>query len=191
MSIPQTRSEQVYPVGTILSCPAESCGLDLYKVVQPASFEDLVVFDDVKLVRLNDTVPVRDVWQVLACPFCGARLLKDGKIHTFQHGWIRMEVEDSFVSRELKEEKPMVSSEQRTEYGSFARLVGENSMEAWTQTLPEDRRCMDCKAEIKGFEGAMVFRGRIPQIELEGHLCEVCLKRREEVRRYRCSFTTR
>ena len=56
----------------------------------------------------------------------------------------------------------MVSSERSTEYGSFAQLVGENSMEAWTQTLLEDRRCMDCKAEIKGFEGAMVFRGRIP-----------------------------
>ncbi len=191
MSIPQTKAEQVYPAGTILSCPTESCGLGLYKVVEPASFEDLVVFDDVKLARLNDTVPVRDVWQVLACPFCGARLLKDGKVHTFQYGWIRMEVEDSFVSRELKEEKPMVSSEQRTEYGSFARLVGENSMEAWTRTLLEDRRCMDCKAEIDGLEGAMEFRGQPPHVELVGHLCEACCERREEIRRYRLALTTR
>jgi hypothetical protein len=191
MSIQQTRAEQVYPAGTILSCPIERCGLGLYKVVEPASFEDLVVFDDVKLARLNDTVPVRDVWQVLACPFCGARLLKDGKIHTFQYGWIRMDVEDSFVPRELKEEKPMVSSEQRSEYGSFARLVGENSMEAWTLILLEDRRCMDCKAEIEDLDGAMVFRGRIPQVELEGHLCDVCLERREEVRCYRLSLTIR
>ena len=85
----------------------------------------------------------------------------------------------------------MVSLERSTEYGSFARLFGENSMDAWTQTLLEDRRCMDCKAEIEGLEGATVFRGRIPQVELEGHLCEVCLERREEVRRYRRSLTTR
>ena len=80
-------TRQIYPAGTILSCPTDSCGLGLYKVVEPASFEDLVLFDDIKLRRLNDTVPPRDVWQSLACPFCGSRLLKDGKVHTLQYGW--------------------------------------------------------------------------------------------------------
>jgi len=64
-------------------------------------------------------------------------------------------------------------------------------MEAWTRTLLEDRRCMDCKAEIEDLEGAMVFRSQIPQVELEGHLCEVCLERREEIRRYRLTFTNK
>jgi hypothetical protein len=56
--------------------------------VAPVTFEDLVVFDDKVLESLNDTTPPRDVWQTLACPFCGARLLKDGKVHTLQNGWI-------------------------------------------------------------------------------------------------------
>ena len=77
-----------YPAGTILSCPAEDCGLGLYRIVVPATFEDLVVFDDKVLVPLNATLPPHDVWQTLACPFCGARLLKDGKIHTLQRGWL-------------------------------------------------------------------------------------------------------
>jgi len=70
-----------YPVSTILSCPSEACGLGLYRVIAPATFEDLVVFDDQTLAPLNDTIPPHDVWQVLACPFCGARLLTDGQLH--------------------------------------------------------------------------------------------------------------
>ncbi|HEV8715624.1 MAG TPA: hypothetical protein VGX03_22700 [Candidatus Binatia bacterium] len=35
-----------YQRGTILSCPADNCGLGLYRIVAPAMFEDLVVFDD-------------------------------------------------------------------------------------------------------------------------------------------------
>jgi hypothetical protein len=80
--------EQHYPAGTILSCPSEACGLGLYRLVAPASFEDVVVFDDQVLAPLNTTIPSRDVWQTLACPFCGARLLKDGKIHTLQNDWV-------------------------------------------------------------------------------------------------------
>lgn len=87
MSAQETTSERLYPAGTILSCPSDDCGLGLYKVVEPASFKDLVIFDDVKLARLNDAIPRRNVWEVLACPLCGARLLKEGKIHTFQYGW--------------------------------------------------------------------------------------------------------
>jgi len=56
--------------------------------VAPATFEDVVVFDDKVLVPLNETIPPHDVWQTLACPFCGARLLKDSTIHTLQKGWL-------------------------------------------------------------------------------------------------------
>lgn len=87
MPVQVTMIQQPYPQGTILACPSDACGLGLYKVVEPASFEDLVIFDDVKLTHLNDTIPRRNVWEVLACPLCGARLLKDGKIHTLQYGW--------------------------------------------------------------------------------------------------------
>ena len=79
--------EQFYPTGTLIACPDEGCGVGLYKIVAPASFADLVIFDDIKLAHLNDAVPRRNIWEVLACPFCGARLLKDGKVHTLQHGW--------------------------------------------------------------------------------------------------------
>lgn len=40
------------------------------------------------LVPLNQRIPARAAWSTLACPRCGGRLLKDGKIHTLQHGWI-------------------------------------------------------------------------------------------------------
>lgn len=83
----ETATQQLYPAGTILSCPSEDCGLGLYKVREPASFADLVLFDEVKLARLNNMIPRRNVWEILACPLCGARLLKDGKIHTLQYGW--------------------------------------------------------------------------------------------------------
>ena len=81
--------------------------------------------------------------------------------------------------------------ERSIEYGPFTRLFGQNSMEAWTRSLLEDRRCMDCKAEIEDFQGAMVFRGRPPCVDLVGHLCEACGERREEVRRHRRAFSTR
>jgi hypothetical protein len=87
MSMHRTRPEQMYPAGTILSCPADDCGRGLYKVVEPASFADLVIFDEVKLTRLNEGIPRRSVWEILACPFCGAQLLRDGKVHTLQYGW--------------------------------------------------------------------------------------------------------
>jgi len=56
--------------------------------VAPATFEDVVVVDDKVFAPLNDTIPPDDVWQTLACPFCGARLLKDGNVHTLQNGWL-------------------------------------------------------------------------------------------------------
>ena len=79
--------EQVYLTGTIIACPSDDCGHGLYKVVETASFADLVIFDDIKLVRINDAIPPHDVWKRLACPLCEARLLKDGKVHTLQYGW--------------------------------------------------------------------------------------------------------
>ena len=78
----------------------------------------------------------------------------------------------------------MANTEPR-EHVSLAPLCGENSMEAWTHALLEDRRCRDCKAEIEGFAGALVFAGQLPQTDLVGHWCEACFERREEVRRYR------
>ncbi len=57
------------------------------------------------------------------------------------------------------------SMERSVEYGSFAKLFGQNSMEAWTRSLLEDRRCMDCKAEIEGFEGAMDCKAEIEGFE--------------------------
>jgi hypothetical protein len=77
-----------YPTGTILACSSADCGLGLYRIVVPATFEDLVVFDDEVLAPLNATIPPHDVWQTLACPFCGARLLKDGKVYTLPWGWL-------------------------------------------------------------------------------------------------------
>ena len=79
--------EQRYPAGTMLSCPFEACGFGLYRIVEPATLEDLVVFDDKVLVPFNNTIPPLDVWQMLACPLCGSRVLKDGKVHTVQQGW--------------------------------------------------------------------------------------------------------
>jgi len=77
-----------YPTGTFLFCPVDSCGLGLYRIVALATFEDLVVFDEKVLALLNATIPLHHVWQTLACPFCGGRLLKDGKVHTLQFGWL-------------------------------------------------------------------------------------------------------
>jgi hypothetical protein len=77
----------IYPAGTIISCLATDCGNGLYKVVEPASFTDLVIFDEIRLVRLNKDIPKRCLWEVLACPLCGTRLLKGGQIHTLQYGW--------------------------------------------------------------------------------------------------------
>ena len=84
----------------------------------------------------------------------------------------------------------MAATEQRDEYISLAPLFGENSMEAWTRTLLEEHG-LDCQAEIEGRGGTMVFCGRPPQVDLVGHVCEACWERREEVRHYRLTLTTR
>jgi hypothetical protein len=82
------RHSRLFSAGTIVSCPAEGCGVGLYKLPGPATFAALVVFDDQHLRPRNDTIPPPDVWRSLACPVCGARVLKDGEIHTLQYGWV-------------------------------------------------------------------------------------------------------
>ncbi len=75
--------------------------------------------------------------------------------------------------------------QQQTEYVSLTPLFDNNSMEAWIQALLEDRRCMDCKIELAECEGTTEFRGRLPQVELVGNLCEECWEQREAIRRLR------
>lgn len=82
---PEATPDTLFPTGTILDCP--ECGEGLYKVTQEVSAAGIVLDDGTVLVPLNRSIPARDAWKPLACPLCGARLLKDGKIHTLQHGW--------------------------------------------------------------------------------------------------------
>jgi hypothetical protein len=78
-------SETILPAGPILDCP--ECGEGLYKVTQETSTAGIVLDDGTVVVPLNQSISARDAWKPLACPLCGGRLLKDGKIHTFQDGW--------------------------------------------------------------------------------------------------------
>lgn len=71
--------------GTILSCP--QCEEGLYKVTVRASVNDIVLDDGTILQPLNTTIPKRDAWRALACPHCGGRYYRDGKLHTVQTGW--------------------------------------------------------------------------------------------------------
>lgn len=75
----------------------------------------------------------------------------------------------------------MPISEPGSESVSLATLFGENSMWAWTRALLEERRCMDCKVVLDDCEGTTEFRGQPPYVELIGHLCDRCLKRRNAV----------
>jgi len=76
----------VFPAGTIVSCP--TCGEGLYKVTTRATTVDIVLDDGSLLVPLNHTILARAAWTSLACPCCGARLLRDGRLHTLQRGWV-------------------------------------------------------------------------------------------------------
>ena len=60
---------------------------NLTAVTTRATMSALVVDEGVVLVPLNTTIPPREVWKPLACPFCGAWLFRDGLVHTLQHGW--------------------------------------------------------------------------------------------------------
>ena len=78
----------LFLAGTILSCPTPSCGYGLYTVTQDTTTYDLVMDDGKLLSPLNDTILPRSAWAPLVCQFCGAGLYKDGKMHTFQYGWV-------------------------------------------------------------------------------------------------------
>ena len=80
-SLPSTT---VLPAGMILSCP--QCEEGLYKVTAHASIDALVLEDGVLLQPLNTTILKREAWRALACPTCGGRYYKDGKLHTVQNG---------------------------------------------------------------------------------------------------------
>jgi predicted RNA-binding Zn-ribbon protein involved in translation (DUF1610 family) len=82
---PTVSSGTALPAGTILSCP--QCEEGLYKVTTRASVDDLVLDDGTLLQPFNTTIPKRDTWRAFACPRCGGRYYKDGKIHTVQAEW--------------------------------------------------------------------------------------------------------
>ena len=76
-----------YPAGTILSCPALTCGARLYRLRIAASFDEIVTNDGLLLTPVNDAIPARKVWDPLACPLCGTALVHDGHLHTAERGW--------------------------------------------------------------------------------------------------------
>lgn len=78
--------EPAVVVGTILSCP--QCEEGLYKVIARTSVDEIVLDDGAILQPLNTTIPKRDAWRGLACPKCGGRYHRDGKLHTLQGGWV-------------------------------------------------------------------------------------------------------
>ncbi|NOT56760.1 MAG: hypothetical protein HOP18_19345 [Deltaproteobacteria bacterium] len=76
-----------YPQGTIISCPATSCGVRLYRLCEAASFVEVVLQDKKLLVPINAAIPARSVWEALACPLCGTALTDEGRLHTAAYGW--------------------------------------------------------------------------------------------------------
>jgi hypothetical protein len=77
--------DAVFALGTLLSCPSRGEGL--YKLVKQRTTEDVVLDDGTLLVPLNRTIPPRNAWMSLACPLCGERLFKEGRLHSLQQGW--------------------------------------------------------------------------------------------------------
>jgi multidrug efflux pump subunit AcrA (membrane-fusion protein) len=82
---PRTTVDTVLPAGTIFCCPA--CGAGLSTTMTALTVQDIVLDEGTLLVPLTPTRPLREGWAPLACPFCGAQLVKDGKIHTSHQGW--------------------------------------------------------------------------------------------------------
>jgi len=83
--LPRTVVDTVLPAGTIFCCP--TCGAGLFTTTTALTVQDIVLDEGTLLVPLTHTMPAREVWAPLACPFCGARLAKDGKMHTSHQGW--------------------------------------------------------------------------------------------------------
>jgi hypothetical protein len=84
---PPSAASDPYPYGTIISCPATSCGVRLYRLCEAASFVEVVLQDKKLLAPLNAAIPARRVWDALACPLCGTALTQEGRLHTASHGW--------------------------------------------------------------------------------------------------------
>jgi predicted RNA-binding Zn-ribbon protein involved in translation (DUF1610 family) len=82
---PRTVVDPVLPAGTIFCCP--TCGEGLSTTTTALTVRDIALDEGTLLVPLNHTILSREGWALLACPFCGARLVKDGQIHTLQQGW--------------------------------------------------------------------------------------------------------
>ena len=81
----------------------------------------------------------------------------------------------------------MATTKEKADYVSFGTF-GENSMEAWRQTLHENRHCMDCKVDIGDDEEAPVWLRTYPDgpdTEVVGHLCKECWEKRKEILRLR------
>jgi hypothetical protein len=68
---PRTALDAEFPAGTIVACP--ECGEGLYKTTTRVTTADLVLDDGTLLTPLNRSIPARDAWAPLACPFCGGR----------------------------------------------------------------------------------------------------------------------
>jgi len=83
--LPRTVVDTVLPAGTIFCCP--TCGAGLFTTTTALTVQDIVLDEGTLLVPLTHTMPSREVWALRACPFCGARMVKDGKMHTSQRGW--------------------------------------------------------------------------------------------------------
>jgi hypothetical protein len=82
--LPKTVVDTVLPAGTIFCCPA--CGEGLSRTTTALTIQDIVLDEGTLLVPLNHTMPSREGWALLACPFCGTRLVKDGTIHPSPQG---------------------------------------------------------------------------------------------------------
>jgi predicted RNA-binding Zn-ribbon protein involved in translation (DUF1610 family) len=82
---PRTAVDTILPAGTIFCCP--TCGAGLSRTTTALTVQDIALDEGTLLVPLTHTIPPREGWAPLACPFCGAQLVKDGQIHTLQQGW--------------------------------------------------------------------------------------------------------
>jgi hypothetical protein len=156
--------DMVFPAGTVVACPG--CGEGLYRTTTRVTAGDLLYDDGTLLMPL--TIRFRHA--------------------TRGHRWTALCVVDGYcettgcIPCSNAGGNLMNEEEQSIVVDSLAAPFGENSMEAWLHRLLDERRCMDCKATIEEFDGAMVFRGQLPQIDLEGHLCPRCWGWREVLR---------
>ena len=75
----------LYPCGTIIACSA--CGGGLYKMIAPAPTAEIILAEGSVLIRLNRTIPKRNVRDPFVCPLCNQNPWEGNQVHTLQHGW--------------------------------------------------------------------------------------------------------